>query len=186
MFWRRFALYGCLLAGCETAGEARPTAPASLVNPFDWTLLDAADDPFADHRPADAACPAEDHGGEFFGSAYALEVRTGPGRCGWYSAAQPILAPVAAGDAIRVRVWHFELQAEARGEAHAAITLGGRLIWERRVPIPADGGLLLDTVPAPRSWPMGTPLVFHLHNHGANTWNLIDVIARPAQADGGL
>ncbi len=178
-------VFGGPTAGCEV-GEPRPTGPAALVNPFDWTALGPEDDPFADHRPVDVQCPADSYGGELFTDQYAFEVRTGADGCDWLSVSQPILAPVAAGDLVRVRVWHFELRADVRAEAHAALAIGGRTIWERRVAIPAEGGLLLDTVEAPRSWPAGTPLVFHLHNHGANTWNLLDVVARPEQGDGGL
>lgn len=175
---------GCWVGGCE-APESPPSGPALLVNPFDWTPLTPEDDPFADHRPAMAACPAGSYSGELFTDEYAFEVRTGADECRWLSVSQPILVEVAAGDAIRVRVWHFELRAATRGEAHVALAIGGRVVWERRVAIPAEGGLLLDTVEAPRGWPAGTPLVFHLHNHGANTWNLLDVVVRPEQSDGG-
>lgn len=186
---RHFILCGCLATGCaaEPAVEV-PREPRALVNPFDWTALGAADDPFADHRPDDAACPEASWGGEPFAEQYALEVQTGPGGCGWLSARQPILSAVAAGDMIRIRVWHFALEPEApgeRAEAHVALALGGEVIWQRRVPIPGEGGLLLDTVAAPRTLAAGAPLVFHLHNHGANTWNLLEVLARPASADGG-
>lgn len=181
------ALSALLLAfGCaDDAAAPPPTGPARLVNPFDWTLLAAADDPFADHRPADAPCPEASFGGEPFSEQYALEIRTGPGGCRWLSAAQPARTALAAGDPITIRVWHFELTAETRAEAHVALAIGGETIWQRSVVIPSEGALLLDTVDAPRAWPTGTPVVFHLHNHGANTWNLLEVIARPEEANGG-
>ena len=188
---RRFVLCGCLCllwtgAGCDGDPEdAPPLGPLRLVNPFDWSPLAAADDPFAAHRPADVTCPDDSWGGEPFGAAYSLEIQTGDGQCHWFSAAQPIQGRLAAGDPIRIRVWHFDLFADERGEAHVALAIGGVILWERRVVIPSPGGLLLDTVEAPRAWSAGTPLVFHLHNHGANTWNLVEVVARPDAGDAG-
>lgn len=185
-WWLPVALTLAACAGDDAIDV--PRTPAALVNPFDWTALAPADDPFADHRPADAACPPGSWGGEPFAEQYTLEVQTGPGACRWLSARQPTLSPVAAGDPIRIRLWHFALTPERpgeRAEAHAALALAGDVIWERRVVIPAEGGLLLDTVAAPRTLPAGAPLVFHLHNHGANTWNLLEVLARPDDADAG-
>lgn len=175
------ALAALLSAGCapDAPPIAVPEGARALVNAFDWTPLDPAQDPFRD-RPAGVDCPPESWGGEPFGAQYALEVQTGPGGCGYFSAAQPLLSAVGAGEPIRVRVWHFALDAPTRGEAHVAVALDGEVIWQRWVVVPAaEGALLLDTVVAPRTLPAGAPLVFHLHNHGANTWNLLDVVASP-------
>lgn len=173
--------------GCEPPPDAvAPLGPAELVVATGWSRLPVEADPFADHRPADDACPSEHWGPEPFSERMTLEVSTGAERCRWLSAGQPTLSPVRAGDPIQIRVWHFSLNpplGSGPTTAHVAVALGDAIVWSHRVRIPTNGALLLETVEAPVDAPAGTPMVFHVHNHGDNTWNLLEIIARPAPAD---
>jgi hypothetical protein len=57
--------------------------------------------------------------------------------------------------------------------------LGGDVAWQARVPIPSGSGLLSPEWLASRELPAGTPVHFHLHNHGANSWSLIELSVGP-------
>lgn len=72
-------------------------------------------------------------------------------------------------------LWHFELSADEPAEAHAALLVDGMPFFEERIPIPQVGGLISRQVRAARAIPAGTPIYFHLHNHGANSWSLVEV-----------
>jgi hypothetical protein len=67
------------------------------------------------------------------------------------------------------------LTAPAASEAHLALQVGEHLIWEAFVPIPTDSDLLMDTWTAPADIPAGEDIYFHVHNHGNNEYNLIEV-----------
>jgi hypothetical protein len=154
--------------------EEVSTAPTPLIDHESWLILGADDDPFTD-RPADVEeCPDESAQDEELGGAQVFSVLTGA--CPYLTASQPILADVASGDPIRIRVFHFELTSPEGGEAHIAISIGETLIWEQRTAIPADSDGIDETIIAPDDLPAGTPIYFHLHNHGANEWALIEVL----------
>ncbi|MDB4974017.1 MAG: hypothetical protein JWN48_2358, partial [Myxococcaceae bacterium] len=80
-----------------------------------------------------------------------------------------------AGETLKVRLWHFELSAPEPATAHVAVLVDGLAILDETVPIPAAGGLLIKELRVPRPIPAGAPVYFHLHNHGANSWALVEV-----------
>ncbi len=165
-----------LAAGCP---EPPPDPePVSLIDHDLWTLLDEADDPFASHRPDPVDCPDTAWGYEFIGED-ALEVRTDS--CNYLSVAQPSEAAVAAGDELHVRLWHHSLSAAEDAVAHAAIAIDGEVIWEVEHAIPGDSGMDAPFWDAEADYDAGAEVVFHLHNHGNNTWNFIElsVLAEP-------
>lgn len=52
---------------------------------------------------------------------------------------------------------------------------GGELLWQKTFAIPSTGGFVIQNVTPPRAFAAGEQVLFHLHNHGANTWNLASV-----------
>jgi hypothetical protein len=112
---------------------------------------------------------------EALGGDDAFSVDTG--RCSYLTVMQPALRAVAAGEVLQVRLWHFDLTAFEPAEAHAAVLVDGLALLDERVPIPSPGGLLVKEVPAERVIPAGAPVYFHLHNHGTNSWSLVEVSA---------
>lgn len=151
--------------------------PVELVEAEGWTPVSAAEDPFADHRPDDIVCPSTSWGPEELGGELTLGVDTGA--CGYLTASRPSQAAIEAGDAIEVRAWHFALTATEPGEAHVAVRVGARTLWEERVTIPADSRLYAPVVEVPADAEAGTPVYFHVHNHGDNAWNLIGLTLHP-------
>ena len=143
-----------------------------LIDHDRWLSVAATDDPF-DDRPPTVDCEQ--------GTGWAAEPLDGVAtigvdmnNCNYFTASQPLLLDVSAGDTIGVRAWHYALTGS--GEAHLALRIGDELIFERHVPIPADSQLIVDNVVAPRAFHAGDRVLFHAHNHGENTYNLIDVV----------
>lgn len=88
-------------------------------------------------------------------------------------AEQPLLVDVPVGTAIEVDLWHqalFSDETDATG--HVALAVGEEVVWEIEVPIPFPPTVWREVVTAPRDLRMGEPVVLHIHNHGANSWNL--------------
>ncbi len=165
------ALFVSLCVGCGTPAEeesVRPLAPFSGFLP-----VGAAEDPFAAHRPEAATCNPDGYGVEDWSGELGFEVDTG--LCPYVTAAQPSASAVLAGDRLRLRLWHNRLLASSPGKAHAAIRIGSHTVFEATVDIPADAGVVVEEVELPFEAPRSTPVYFHLHNHGANTWVLLDL-----------
>lgn len=161
-----------LVVGCqEPGGEALELEGGRLVSPSAWAESEAHGDPLATHRPAEVECPRVGWSVE----GESLEVDTGV--CNYLLVEQPLLLDVAEGMPIAVDLWHQALHAEEPATGHAALFVGGELLWEREVEIPGPPAIWSDTVEAPFDLRAGDRVVFHLHNHGVNTWNLGEIAA---------
>lgn len=147
--------------------------PLPLVTAEAWLPGRMEDDPLGHERPATVDCPAAAWGPEAGG----LEVQTGT--CNYLFVAQPSLAAIEEGDAIDLVVFHQELDAAEPAEGHVAILLGDAVIWEAHVEIPAHANVLEARVVADRAWPAGAPVGVHLHNHGYNSWTVLEVSTAP-------
>jgi len=163
------------------AADAQPAvraSPAPLVSHPLWQPVeDAADDPF-DHRPAETACDESGYQAELLAgeSVFSVETRD----CAYLTATQPSLVALSQGDLLKVRLWHFALTStEASAEAHVALALDGEVVWEKTLDIPTEAGLLSDTWRAERPLPAGTPVHLHVHNHGENSYSLIELSVLP-------
>ncbi|MET0284027.1 MAG: hypothetical protein ABW352_06140 [Polyangiales bacterium] len=167
------------------AGGPREAAPAEAaaapeeVGPLVihelWSMVDAEHDPF--DRPQDAGCNRAGVMPELLADEAVYSVDTG--FCGYITATQTTLLPIAKGQRIKARLWHFELSAPQPAMAHAEVTVDGLAVLDEQVPIPSPGGLLVRELVAPRAIPKGAPAFFHLHNHGANSWSLVAVAVLP-------
>lgn len=155
-----------------------PREPAALILSDAWTLLGDDADPFVNERPEERICQPEGYHPEDLAGEAVFSIETG--LCNYISVAQPLRADIRTGDVVTGRLWHFELNAPEDSEAVARFaTLDGELLWEVVVPIPSDSALLLPQWTATRDLDAGTPIVFHLRNHGANSWSLIDLLVIP-------
>jgi len=166
------------LTGCPTEPEPEPE-PIWLVDHHAWEYVeDPADDPL-DDRPDPIECLDTAWSYEFIGEG-SLELRTID--CNYLAVRQPALTDVAAGEELHVRLWHHELTAADPAEAHAAIVAQGEVIWEIRHDIPGDSGMDAPTWAAEEDIDAGDEIVFHLHNHGTNTWNFIELSVLQTEA----
>jgi hypothetical protein len=165
-------------AAVPVASTNTPAAPrGSLVATSAWEILAAEQDPFADRLP-DARCPAGAYMPELLANEEVFSVDTGA--CNYITARQPALRAVSPGERLQARVWHFALKAQAPAAGHVALRLGETVVLDREVPIPSAGGLIAIEAVTTQSFPEGTPVYFHLHNHGDNSWSLVELSAGPA------
>lgn len=158
-------------SGAADAAVATWAGAAVLAAPGDWRRVEAGADPFAD-RPAQAECP--DHGATAEDGRFEVETDI----CRYGTFAHTVDVELLPGDTIEATVWHLELWAPERAEGHVALRLGDRLLWEARVPIPGQEAVYPVSVTLEDGAPAGSVLYFHVHNHGANSWRLLDVQAR--------
>ena len=164
-------------AGAPDAAEASAPKPrGSLVAHDSWEIALAEDDPWSD-RPEGVVCPDDAHMPELLGAEPVFSVDTGG--CTYITARQPALRDVAKGETIVARVWHFALNAGESAEAHVALRIGDSSVLDQTVPIPSEGGLIARSDVALQAFAAGTPIFFHLHNHGDNSWSLVELSAGP-------
>lgn len=160
-------------ASCEPDLCARKT---DLVVMERWQRVPPEEDPFSPPPEAfvcdDAAFRVAPFGA---GGPLALDVDTGAA-CGWATAAQPLVADVAPGDELVLRVFYFTQTTFPASEAQLALRIGDDVVWSATVPIPAESGLVPRAPFAVQTRaPEGTPVFFHVGNHGDNAWNLLEV-----------
>ncbi len=155
-------------ADVPTAGPEDPTegtlVPLTLATA--WSPVPAPTDPLASHRPADVNCPL---GGWLF-EPQGLEIYTL--LCNYAMFEQPARAAVVPGARIVASLYHFDLVAEEPATAHVALMVGASVVWEQEIAIPGKANAYAIEVPANFAADAGTPVYFHLHNHGQNTWTL--------------
>lgn len=153
--------------GDGPAGTGSDAPDGPLVDHAVWVAVDAADDPFADHRPEPVTCPPSAWKTE----GESLEADTGA--CDWFALGQPLKGDLRAGEPLELIFWTGWLTSEVPAEGHLALAVDGRLLAEWFVPIPSDPMAFSETFDAPFDADAGAPVVLHLHNHGANVWNLL-------------
>jgi hypothetical protein len=95
--------------------------------------------------------------------------------CNWLTLEQPSLRAIRAGDEVEVRARHSQLTAPVPGTATMGFVIGDEQVLEYSVAIPTDFAFPSETWTAPKDYPAGTPLLFHVDNHGANEYMLIEV-----------
>ena len=149
-----------------TAGTAGGGEFVALVLPVDWQQVPAPDDPLALHRPAEVSCPL----GAWLYEPQGLEINTAA--CNYAMFVQPSRAAIVPGARLRASLYHFDLNSEPPATAHVALMIEEAVLWEQEIAIPGKANaytidLVLDFTAA-----AGTPVYFHLHNHGQNTWTL--------------
>ena len=71
----------------------------------------------------------------------------------------------------------------APATAQVGFAVHGRVLMTAEEPIPGDGRLLTLEHTVEEAIPKGTDLYFHLDNHGANSWHLVEVNINPEPTD---
>jgi hypothetical protein len=95
--------------------------------------------------------------------------------CNWITLEQPSLRAIRAGDQVEVRMRHAPLNAPVPGKARMSFAIGDQIALDEEVLIPSDFDFLSNTWTAPEDYPADTRLLFHVENHGANEYMLIEV-----------
>jgi hypothetical protein len=55
------------------------------------------------------------------------------------------------------------------------VSIAGRLVWEADVEIPTEANIYDVRIPLAFDAPAGSQIEFHLHNHGYNSWTLLEL-----------
>ncbi len=137
-----------------------------LVEVVGWEAVPAVLDPLASHRSAQVACPV----GGWLYEPQGFEINTL--LCNYAMFSQPARAAVVPGARLFGVLYHFDLVASEPATAHVALLIGTEVVWEATVEIPGKANVFVIDVPLEFVAPAGTPVYFHLHNHGQNTWTL--------------
>jgi hypothetical protein len=96
--------------------------------------------------------------------------------CNWITLTQPSLRAIRAGDQVEVRARHSPLtQPVPNGEARMTFVIGDEIALDYSVLIPSDFFFPSATWTADKDYPAGTPLLWHVDNHGANEYQLLEV-----------
>lgn len=94
--------------------------------------------------------------------------------CNWITLEQPSLRAIHAGDQVEIRAFHDALTAPVPGEARMSFVVGDELAFDDHAPIPSDSDFPTVTWTAPKDYSAGTTLLWHVDNHGANEYLLIE------------
>ncbi len=164
---RRSVPLALLLAACS---GAEPPEPVSLVDHAVWETGRLEADPQAAHAPATIDCAPGTYHTDGLPPLDTFEVTTGD--CNFLTASQPSASAIEAGDTVHLIVWHLDLDATLPGPGHVAVSIDGEVLWEVTVEVPSRAQLFDAEVVAPRAFARGATVVFHVHNHGTNEWNV--------------
>jgi hypothetical protein len=166
-------LVATLISGCPTPDCEEKTEITSMEG---WTLVAPEDDPF--DPPADAPfCPPEQIVVAPFGDGgpLALDVDTRAG-CGWATLTQKTKVDIKAGDGLFTRVFYFAQSTTDPAVANVVLRIDDVDLLNFDVPLPiARGDLKFAELTFDHDIPAGSTALFHVNNHGDNTWNLLEV-----------
>lgn len=154
--------------GADTSGGAGPGSTRSLVIPQAWLPTTATEDPFADERPPQVECAL---GWAVETGAFEVDTEL----CLYGAFSQPSRAQIRRGETLELVLLHDALYAPQPATAHLALALGEAIVWETELPIPSEPGLLRPSWTATADVAQGTPVHYHVHNHGTNNYRLIDL-----------
>jgi hypothetical protein len=162
--------------GCDAdtgEGGDGSTEALPIVDAPAWQLAAVEHDLFADMRPPEIYCD-ELRGYYLQETPWSTTFEVNTGWCNYVTLEQPLLEPLEVGDTVEIRVFHFELTG-GPAEGYLGLGLGEGLVWEERIPIPSASELVTGTFEVTEAAPSGTPIQFHVHNHGSNTWELYSI-----------
>ncbi len=189
------------VSSCSGSDSGDGLGDGALVSNLDWVPIDSGDEIFGP-PPPDAICILEPEGdcpvpdgecvniepgsncvvsfiAECLDQFTVLSVYTrrpdGTVGCNWITFEQPSLTEIREGDSVEVRAFHFALNAPIGAQARIMLSIGDELVFEQTVLIPRDFQFYDDIWIATRDFPAGTPVRFHIDNHGTNEYGLVEV-----------
>jgi hypothetical protein len=165
------------LVGCSNHSDPAPTTtpPATasyqpLVSLNDWSSVSRDDDPFV----TDAAPPP------CVGPGFVVErdsswLEVDTGLCSWVTLRASAQSGVTSGQPLQLTVSHYDLNAGAPAEADLALRFEDCDVWSTTIPIPSAANVDKEQFASPCALNEGGTVLFHLNNHGQNTYQLQDL-----------
>ena len=183
MFILRITYVSFFLIGCgdstpsnQSDGLAKP-----LVNMFGWSVTALDQDPFDELWSDQVRCREDEHGLELLADLWVYSIQTG--NCNWLTIKQTSKNAVRKGDRVRAAIWHFALSAPEAASAWVGLATADGILVKIREPIPQPARLVELEFTAQRDITEDTPIYFHVSNHGANSWHLLNIQINPSGAE---
>ena len=180
----RIIFLSLALIGCDADNEVLPQSQSSsslLVNVFGWSVVELEHDPFYELWSNNVRYRENEHGVELLADVWVYSVQTG--NCNWLTVQQPSRNLVRAGDLVRAEIWHFALTAPEAASAWVGLASADGILVKIREPIPQAARLIELEFTAQRDITEDTPIYFHVSNHGANSWHLLNIEINPDGAE---
>ena len=160
------------LSGCSHDAEPAPQPTndtfQTLVPLEGWSTVARADDPFVTDPEAAPAC---------VGPGFRLEpdfeqLELDTGLCNWVTLTGKALFDVRAGQQLQLRFSHYNLDAAAPATAELALAFPDCDVWAKQIAIPGAAAVYKEQFASPCALKAGQSVLFHLHNHGQNTYQV--------------
>ena len=151
------------LAGCSE------DYPIDVVDNDLWSFVSEENDPFRAVRDPEAECNPLGVSVEGGG----LEVQTDG--CVFVTMTQPAQYKAKQRHQLDILTYHSALFSDPDSLGYMAVAIGEDIVWEQTVPIPGDADVYSVTLESFPALSVGTPVYFHVHNHGANSWKLAHI-----------
>ena len=156
--------------------------PQPIAVPDRFTFTPEAEDPFRLNQGPDASvtssttrgrCGPLDVKKEDLGGVPSFSITTL--FCSWGTVETRTLTQVPEGAPVSLRLWHFSHIKIGKAEAQIEMRVDGRTLWQTTVPLPTDGALITADFGAPFPIAEGARLLWHVSNHGQNSWNFLSL-----------
>jgi hypothetical protein len=164
-----WALGACTATSCTPEALCETAVP--VVNADGWLLDEPVD------APSDALlCTSENVTKQFFGIKEVVEIDTGP-TCGFATLRRSSDAALGTGETLLIRMFYASQTVFPAAQAHVTVSVGDLTVLDEQVAIPAQSGLLPEQprIVVDRDVPAGAPVLFHVGNHGDNSWSLVEL-----------
>lgn len=134
-------------------------------------------DPFGEQ--GDRYCDPLAWGPADFGSERVFDVWTQ--QCAWVTVWQASMVELGRRDRLHITLFHDLMSGPSDVDAHLGLALGEEIVWQETVPIPSDAAFVLADLELKQRFEAGTPVLFHVDNHGSNSYHLIEVGVAPRE-----
>jgi hypothetical protein len=175
-----FGVVGAFLfLGVACTGPAWCEGDAIELSAHDYRLLAVDEDPFYDATDVDITpCQAEaDVRVETLGLEPSVTVETT--FCNHATVMQRLPVLLHEGTRIHTRIWYYSQSSFDGAVAQVRLRFDDDDVVSRDVTIPSESALISEDAVMPKEMPVGTPVSFHVGNHGDNSWNLLEVTLFP-------
>jgi hypothetical protein len=174
----------------DTGPVCTPGEAPSLISDWAWQKVDEAADPWFDSEAGYGVCqPTFDYEVESYlpimdTDAFAVTTVT----CNFATVSQPLVHDIPAATLVTIAMHHTKL-GPAEGTYTVAVALGDppATQFQTTVAIPTNSGFIKAQFEAKQCWPKGTPITWHIDNHGFNAWVMLDIatedVVLPAESD---
>jgi hypothetical protein len=166
-----------LLFGCADHDQPSPSETEgsfeSLVELEAWSAVARADDPFVDVDAPPDACVSP--GVRVEDAQHWLELDTG--QCGFITVSAEARFAITRGTRLRLALSHFDLDAAEPASAELRLSFDGCPVWESSIAIPQPASVYELEFDSGCAVAQGGQVLFHLRNHGQNTYQLRDISA---------